>query len=113
MIQKPDIKDATPEQKKEIYKTIRGSFFVSVVTAIKFSMGLFLANGISYLIGLYILKDTDPEMKVAFQFVSTLVNFVFMMTYLSRRISTESAIVNNKIKEILKDKTQEGNVNEE
>jgi hypothetical protein len=106
MTEKPDLKNATPEQMKEINKVLFKSLLSFGWIMVKFSVGLFVMSLASMLIGFSILKDVDPEMRVGFQIFSTIVNFIFMMTFLDRRVRANSDIVNNKIKEILKSKSE-------
>lgn len=98
----PEIKDATPEQQKEISKILfRTQVSLLGITA-KFGVGLFLANMVSILFGKYFLQDTDPEMQVGFQMVSLIINAIFMIRYLNRQTVKTNDILVEKIKEVLK-----------
>lgn len=100
------IKEATPEQRKEIAKIMVKARLDLLGTSAKFALGLFSANFITISIGKYFLKDTDPDMQLYFQFISVVINMIFMTLYLDGKLKKNSDIVVSKIKEILKnDKT--------
>lgn len=97
-----DLKNATPEQKKEISKILSQARYKMIWIGIKFSFGFFFSNVAAFLIGFWFLKDNDPEVLGDFQFVAVFANFIFMMIYLHRRLHANGVIVLSKIKEVLK-----------
>lgn len=95
-------KEVTPEQKKEIAKILFNGRVGLFAIGIKFGIGLFAANIIAMLVGIYFLKDTDPEVQVNFQLFSFFLNFIFMITFLNGQLKKNSDIVTSKVKEVLK-----------
>ena len=99
----PEIpKEATPEQKKEISKILLKARLSIIWIATKFSFGLFFANLFSLVIGAYILKDVDPEVQAGFNFVSLLINVIFMLSFVSSQMKDHANKVTEQIKEVLK-----------
>lgn len=100
-----DLRNATPEQKKEISKILSQARLKTVWIGVKFSFGFFFSNVVAFLIGFWFLKDGDPDSLGSFQFIAVCANFIFMMIYLHRRLHANGVIVLSKIKEVLKNKT--------
>src|ERR1700678_1756150 len=94
--------NATPEQRKEISKILFKGRTSLLFSALKFMVGLFASNMISIFVGAKILADVDPEIQLGFQFVSMLLNAIFMSLYFNSNVKENSTKVMEKIKEVLK-----------
>lgn len=105
-------KEVTPEQRKEISKILFNARLGLLAIGAKFTAGLFIANSIAILIGNYVLKDVDPEMRTGFQFVSITANIIFMTLYLDRQFKANNDRVVSRVKEILKNNEPQENVDE-
>ena len=102
----PEVKDLTSEQQKQIRKILFNSRLSMSFLAIKFGVGIFLANVISILIGNKMLQGLEPETLAGFQVVSIFTNFIFMAIYLNGQLEVNSAIVAKKVKEVLNNDKQ-------
>jgi len=98
----PDIKLATPEQQKEIKKSISKAKWGFFYSYLKFVGGLLAINILTMIFGILYLKDTDPQMMKDFAVVSTVINFLFMIRYLDGQLKQNHAKLLDSIKDILK-----------
>lgn len=94
--------ELTEEQKAEVGKALRSARWRLFFAGLKFFVGLFAANLVCALLcGLY-LKEISVEGQQWFQALCTLANAIFMGRYLSGQLKSNSDILTDKIKEILK-----------
>ncbi len=100
----PEIKDATPEQRKQISKVLLKAKLSLIAIAAKTGFFLFLANFISIGIGTFVLMDTDPQMQMGFHLAAIFINTIFLLNYFTGQTKKHSDIVLGKIQEILKNK---------
>jgi hypothetical protein len=102
----PEQKDLTPEQEKEIVKIIRWGRIAVLGIFAKFALGIFSMNLACLLFGSYYLKDMEAETQVGFQSAAFLTNIIFMTAYLIGQFRSNSDRVNDRIKEVLKNKSE-------
>ena len=98
----PELKDVTPEQKKELSKILRKSFFRTFFIGLKSVIGLLIANGICVFACVKLLSDTDQEMQKGFLSVCMISNGIFMAVYLIGQHKKNYATIADQIKEVLK-----------
>jgi hypothetical protein len=101
MIDDRDLKNVTPEQKREINGIVSKARLSILLTVLKFGVGLFITNLISIAIGGYFLSDTDVEMQEGFQFVSLILNTILMGLYMHFNLRKINDDIAKKVKEIL------------
>ena len=97
----PEIKDLTEDQKKEIGKAIAKMRWSLLWLGFRFVGLLFLANIVSIVIGILLLKDNLDALQ-KFQTFCLVINFIFMIVYLDKGLKAKQKEVSDKIKEILK-----------
>lgn len=97
-----ELKDITPEQRKQVSKLLSKARSGLLWITVKYFAGLFGANFIAIAIAGTLLKDIDPDALSWFKVISMFTNLIFLTLYLDRRIKTNSAMVVTGIKEILK-----------
>jgi hypothetical protein len=97
-----EYKNLTPEQRKEIEKSVSEARRSLLWVGLKFSVGLFFANLIAIVVMIFFLKGSDIETLQDFQTVAIIVNFVFMFKYFYGQMKKVNDILTSKIKEVLK-----------
>lgn len=97
-----EIKDATPEQKKEMEKVLSNARISIGWIVMKTSVLLLLANFIAMGVGVFVLSDSDADMQLGYHCVMIFTNAIFLLGYFNSQMKKNSDIVVSKIQEILK-----------
>ena len=92
----------TEEQLQEVKKVISQAKRAMLFIGLKFAAGIFFTNIACILFIVFFMADLQLETLKNFQFACMIINFLFMSSFLTRQIRANDAIVNDKIKEILK-----------
>ena len=102
----PELNNLTEEQIKDISKILSQARWRLSWIAIKFSVGLLSANLLCLTIAFFFFTDANLEMLKGFEFVTMVLNFLFMASYLSGQMRKNHDIVSAGIKEVLKNKSE-------
>lgn len=100
------LKNATPDQHKEIARILAKGRRGILLIALKYLSGLFAANMASVFISKYFLNDVDPDMQVGFQIISVILNAIFMGKYFHLHMNKNSATVSKEVETVLNKKEE-------
>lgn len=90
------------EQKADIKKLISQSRKNLIWTTVKFCLGLFGLSILTFFIMIALFTDSSSETQSNFIMVCNIVNAIFMYYYLYGKLKSNSEMIDEKIKEILK-----------
>lgn len=103
-----ELKDVTPEQKKEIEKIISKARISIFGIVIKTSVLLLLANFIAMGVGVFVLEDVDVDIQLGYHCVVLFINTISLLGYFNGKMKENSDIAISKIQEILKNNNVTG-----
>jgi len=96
-----EVKEITPEQKKEIKKILFRARANVVLICIKFSLALFAANLACIYFGTQFFKDSDPQTLASFNMVATVTNILLGAYYLNGQLKANTASIADRVKAVL------------
>lgn len=94
--------DLSEEERSEVTKALSKSRLNFLFSAIKFLLGLFIANTLTLLLGHYFTVDANPTAWLWFCLTTSVTNGIFLSRYFTSQMDKNNDILTSKIKEILK-----------
>lgn len=102
MEEQNDLKNVTPEQKKEISKAFNKSQLSLLWIGGKLAVCLFTANLICLTLGKILFVDSDPTFMLGFQAICVFTNIFLVTRHFVGQLNAVGDILKDRIKQILK-----------